>query len=368
MKFLQFFKEYLIWISLGLLSLLIRWILGFFPYIAEYIYSRGLFMWIRRVFDYTIGLLPFPSVYILAFLLVLSLWRGFWALFRFRNRELTILGHFVGFLLKIAAWGGGIIFFFMLLWGFNYARPPLEKQLQIKLEKLDTSEIVKEVFFSAQKATEWRSKIMAADTFSLDDSYFQGNIEQQAREALSKTLKKLGFPVAGRVRGRLLDPAGLLLRTRISGIYIPFIGEGHIDAGLHILQQPFTMAHEMAHGLGFTDEGDCNFLAYLACQTSDDMAIKYSGELTYLRYVLGEWRANDSTAYKQARRNLPKGIIADLDAINKNYSLYKNWISAEFQDNMYNQFLQSQGVAGGIDSYDKIIPLVVAWNKKKDKN
>ena len=56
------------------------------------------------------------------------------------------------------------------------------------------------------------------------------------------------------------------------------------------LQIPFTLAHEMAHGYGITDEGDCNTLAYLVCLHSKNKAIQYSGLLAYLRYLWNDSR------------------------------------------------------------------------------
>ncbi|MCB0582976.1 MAG: DUF3810 family protein, partial [Phaeodactylibacter sp.] len=72
------------------------------------------------------------------------------------------------------------------------------------------------------------------------------------------------------------------------GLYFPFTGEGHIDAGLHPLQKPYVMAHELAHGYGFGDEGTCNFLGYLACIGSDDPVIAYIGHLNYWRTLAAD--------------------------------------------------------------------------------
>ncbi|MEZ4685085.1 MAG: DUF3810 family protein [Bacteroidia bacterium] len=55
---------------------------------------------------------------------------------------------------------------------------------------------------------------------------------------------------------------------------------------LHHLEVPVTAAHEMGHALGFTDEGVCNFLGYLACIDSDEPLLQYAGRLAVAR-----WRA-----------------------------------------------------------------------------
>lgn len=61
---------------------------------------------------------------------------------------------------------------------------------------------------------------------------------------------------------RVLEPAGCLLVFGTAGIFWPFSGEGYVDSGLDSLVIPFTMAHEFAHGFGWTDEGNAILLLY----------------------------------------------------------------------------------------------------------
>ena len=61
----------------GLCALLLRFIFSLSPEITETIYSRGIFVVIRYVLDYTIGLIPFPLLYPLIVLLFLVvIWNG----------------------------------------------------------------------------------------------------------------------------------------------------------------------------------------------------------------------------------------------------------------------------------------------------
>lgn len=58
-------KRKWIWIGLGVFAILIRWILGYQTNVVEAYYSRGIYLGIRKILDYTIGFLPFPVVYLL---------------------------------------------------------------------------------------------------------------------------------------------------------------------------------------------------------------------------------------------------------------------------------------------------------------
>ncbi|MBX2876909.1 MAG: hypothetical protein KTR30_32625, partial [Saprospiraceae bacterium] len=65
-------KRKLIWIGLGIFSLLLRWLGSFQPQWIEQIYSRSLFLPIRGLFDILFGWLPFPLLYL--FILLIGIW------------------------------------------------------------------------------------------------------------------------------------------------------------------------------------------------------------------------------------------------------------------------------------------------------
>ncbi|MFN8548796.1 MAG: DUF3810 family protein [Candidatus Eisenbacteria bacterium] len=67
-------------------------------------------------------------------------------------------------------------------------------------------------------------------------------------------------------RPKFPQPLGeLLSRCGINGIYIPFTGEAAVCAPPEP-EQPFVMAHEMAHQRGIAREDEANFTSWLACR------------------------------------------------------------------------------------------------------
>lgn len=188
-------------------------------------------------------------------------------------------------------------------------------------------------------------------------------LEPKIRACLTAVLADFHYPTPGRVRGREL-PAGALLSFNTAGVYLPWVGEGHIDGGLHPLQKPFTLAHELAHGYGFTDEGTCNFLAYLACLRCSDPYVRYSGELTYWRYVFSALRQQSRSAYLLTRAKIPSGMHNDLAAIKDAMARYPDRLKG-LQASAYDGYLKSQGIQTGMGSYDYIVQLTIAWRKKR---
>ena len=140
------------------------------------------------------------------------------------------------------------------------------------------------------------------------------HVENDIRKHQEDLLQEWNMPTWGRVRVRKIWP-GILLHFRTSGIYIPHAFEGHLDKGLYYKQHPFTMAHEMSHGYGITDESVANFVAYLTCIRSSDVHIRYSAELAYWRYLASYYRQFHRLTWKEEYNAFDKRILDDLDEI-----------------------------------------------------
>lgn len=349
----------IIWIVLGVLTLLIRYIAS--PTFIEEHYSRGLFLWIRRIIDYSLGWFPFPLLYV--FYLVLIVW-AIRQLIKTNWRKLFTWKGIGNWLFSVLAFVGGVLFFFFFLWGFNYGRIPLVQQIDLKPEPVELAELKKELEQKTEEVLVARRVLDSVGTFELAASLLPQNIEDLSRNAVEKTLKQLDFPIAGKVRGRILPTKGILMRFSSSGVYWPFVGEGNIDGGLHPLQQPFTLCHELSHGYGITNEGVCNFLAYIASQNSENPYVRYSGLMCYWRYIAIAYQRLAYEDYQSFRETLPKGFLADLDGINESLDRYPD-ILPKLRYVAYDAYLKSQGISEGMKSYSTIIMLVKAFENRK---
>ena len=332
--------------------------------VVEQCYSRGLFVGVRWLFTGLNSWLPFASVYLL-FGGVLG-WLGWRLRILSQKKETTWGQRFGRSLHSLLAFAGVVLFLFQWLWGFNYGRVPLERQMGFVPAPLTMQDLRTELDAATALATAARQSlpegldtVIAPQKMDFDES------ETMMRVALNTVLREQGYPLPGKVRGRTLWPKGLLLRISTAGVYIPFTGEGNVDAGLHHFQRPFVLAHEMGHAYGFGDEGTCNFLAYLACIQSDDPYIRYIGHLYYWRYVAAQYLAFDPEGYRPIKEALHPGLRADVRAINREMDKYPD-ILPELRDAAYNTYLQSQGIAEGIKNYDRVVMLVAAWRKKHE--
>lgn len=344
-------RRSVVWTVLAIVFLILSAVLSdaFF----ERFYYKGLFGWIRQVYDFLLGWSPVPVIYlVILFVLVRTLkWSFDWR----KERIPYQISRAVGGI----AW---VVALFYLLWGFNYHQTSLQDRLGFDLEGV-TAEDIEAEFDRATKVLQLEAERLPAH-YASDESIVSIPVkDHDLRTEVEEALRLLEIPHKGRVRVRQLWPNGFLLRWSTAGIYIPHTGEGHIDRGLLSVQKPFTIAHEMAHGYGVTDEGACNFIAWLACSLSRDQWVRYSGALTYWRYAAAEMKAEK---VKAVIPSLPPVVERSLLLIRANDKKYPDIMPA-IRDAIYSTYLKRHGVKGGLRSYNYVVMMVHEYLSSKNQ-
>ena len=354
-----------IWIGLGAFTLLLGYLFRLNPNFTEVVYSRGFFSVFRWMWDYTLGLIPIPLLYlvipVIGYVLVRKSRKAY------LNYQQVAWRYRLGSaLFSLLAFVGAVVFFFQLIWGFNYYRVPVEQQLKLPEIQTDSTTLHQTALQAGITAQKIRDQIEGAGPEALSESLVPDGLESIVRNQLEAQLTLLKYPTPGRVRGRILKPKGSLMRMGATGIYIPFIAEGHIDGGLAPVSHPFTLTHELAHGYGIGNEGSCNFLAFLALENAEDPFIQYSAWLTYWRYLARELYRYDPQLLDTLRASLSPGMKNDLRSIQEAYKKYPTFFP-NTNRKVYNTYLKSQGVSEGIRSYNRMVELIFAWKQKRQK-
>lgn len=346
------------WAILGILALVIRYFAIQNPEATDEIYSRKFFPGIRNIIDLTLGNLPFPSVYLFAATVLV-----FFGLFiyRFFHRQ-GWKNKSIYFIQSLANGGGGLIFFFLVLWGYNYQRTPMFQQLSLNPKALNIDQLKSEIDITRRLAEQYRGRI-TTDSTAINSIMDYPDLERLVRANMSEHLEILGLNFTGKPRTKQFPPPGFMRKMGILGIYFPFTGESYIDPTLHPLEKPFTVAHEMAHSYGVTDEGEANFIAWVICTNSDHSLLRYSAHLRLLQYQLRDFYRMAPDNYKELLRSLPIGIRNDLISLREKSEeviAYSTEISRRSND----IFLKSQGVKAGVNSYQQLPMLAYSWRKR----
>ena len=133
---------------------------------------------------------------------------------------------------------------------------------------------------------------------------------------------------------------------------------------MHPLRQLPAMAHEMSHGFGFSDEGACNFIAYIACSEHPNTYLAYGARLDYWNTLASACRAMNPSVYDTIfRPQIPRGIVADQRAIFDQHRQYSE-LAPAIRYQVYDSYLKAQGISSGMLNYDEVLMLVEAWKRK----
>jgi hypothetical protein len=135
----------------------------------------------------------------------------------------------------------------------------------------------------------------------------------------------------------------------------PFFLETLVNADLLPFERPLVVAHEWAHLAGFVDEGEANFVGWLATREATTAA-EYSGWL----FLYGEAaRAVPRAARDEETARLSEGPRADLAAVADRLRRQTNPRLSAAAWRAYDQYLRANRVEAGTASYGEVVRLIL---------
>ena len=157
----------------------------------------------------------------------------------------------------------------------------------------------------------------------------------------------------------------ILSYQNLSGVYSPFTIEANYNADMVDYNIPFTMCHELSHLRGFMQEEEANFIAFLACIGSDNRDFEYSGYLTGWVYCMNALRRADAEEWQQVREWLDEAAEADLRENSRFWEYYDGAV-AEVSDKVNDTYLKANGQSEGVQSYGRMVDLIIAYAERED--
>ena len=362
-----------IWILLFAVCLLAP----FYPELISSYYTQGLFKYGASGLRFLFGSVPFALgelVYII-FLIILIIN----ALKHINSlKSFNYIAQKGWFLLTKLSWLIVKLFVvFQLIWGLNYMQPDPTRDFDLLIQTPKNAQVaLSEMNALTYELIEELNKTKAA--ISLDKS-IEPNFKQvvanvqQAYQALAikhprfnlqyQSVKKAIFPSLG-------DYIGFL------AFYQPITGEAILRSDLPILTQPYTIAHEMAHQLGYASETEANFIAFVLASEANDPYLKYSMLLQMFSYaqdaqllLLAGNKGFDAwkTQIEKNRSLLSPAVLKDRAEIKAFFAARADkQIQASTQ--LYDQFLKWNQQAAGLDSYADVLKWVRAYRLKTDSS
>jgi hypothetical protein len=363
--------------SVWLLLFVVCLLAPFAPTLVASCYTQGIFRYGASGLRFLFGWIPFATgefVYIIIFiLLIINALRHINSLKSFNY--ISQKGWFI--LTKLSWLIVKLYVVFQLIWGLNYMQPDpttdfrltvqTPKNAQIALSEMNalTYELIEEL--NKTKAAMRLNRPIEPNfeqvVANVQQAYKELAIEQPRFILRHQSIKKAIFPNLG-------DYIGFL------AFYQPITGEAILRSDLPILTQPYTIAHEMAHQLGYASETEANFIAFVVASETNDPYLKYSMLLQMFSYaqdaqllLLAGNKGFDAwkTQIEKNRSLLSPAVLKDRAEI-KAFFVARADKQIQASSQLYDQFLKWNQQAAGLASYADVLKWVRAYRLKTDSS
>ena len=339
-------------ICIAALAACLVWLLAQIPFLAEYLFARGVTRWLTGFLSAVSSIFPF-SLYEAAVLLLMI---GAVALAIYIVVHLSRAGRarLPVLFRRLAAVAAGVFFAFSLLYAPLYNRATVSAPLGLPEVLVSEENVLAAASFyvqrlnslSAEMERDADGNILPTHTFGetaslindrfdcVNAGYFSPYAAVQKAVALSVPMSYLG----------------------ITGIYFPFTGEANVNVNIPAYALPVTMAHEAAHARGGARENEANVVAYVLCITAEDSYLRYSGLMNAAAVLLNTMEDKE---YEVLYGALSAEVRREFANAGDHYAQYEGWLES-LSSFVNDLFLKSNGVTGGVRSYGQTVQSLVA--------
>ena len=255
-----------------------------------------------------------------------------------------------------------LLLIFMVNCGVNYDRLPFADACGLEVRESSAAELQALCLDLIDSANKLREGLPEDENgvMQLSDSVKDtGETARQAFEVLSKSFPTLpegyGTPKA------VMASRGMSY-LNITGIFFPFTMEANVNVDVVDYNIPFTMCHELTHLRGYMREDEANFVAYLACLASMDKDFNYSGALSAFIYSINALEQADPERAAAVYPHISDAVWRDLNANTAYWQQFETPL-AEVSSNVNSAYLQANGTEDGVQSYGRMVDLLLAWRR-----
>jgi hypothetical protein len=258
-----------------------------------------------------------------------------------RGRRLRLLGRATWATLALAS---TFYLAFLVLWGLNYQRAPLESRLAHDESRIDARAIERLATVAVDELNALHARAHAEP--------WPGDFEwpRRAGPAFAEAQRLLGatrLAVPAPPKWTMLGPYFRL--ASVAGMTDPFFLEVMITPDALPFERPAILAHEWGHLAGYANEAEAEFVGWLTC-VRGDVQVRYSAWVALFPRLPRDVRAS-------AGRRLGPGPRADFAAISARLERASPTVTRAAWTG-YDRFLKAHHVAEGVASYDAVIRLV----------
>lgn len=337
-----------------------HYIQGFAEWYACRIYP----IWVG-IFGRIFSLLPFSlseiGLYLLASGTALWLLIGAW---RVLMRRVGIKAVLLAGARRLLLVSGCLLLVFMLGGGINYSRRPFSSVAGFVMEKSSAEELAALCRRLVSDINERRNMVERDENgVCLPPAGIRG-LSVAAMRAVGERYEALSgyYPMP-----KAALWSDFLSYQHLSGVFSPFTVEAHYNGAMTGYNIGLTICHELSHLKGFMREDEANFIAYLACEGSEDVYMQYSGAMIAFIYASNALYGESPELWQEIRASLCGEAETDLRYNNAFWKRYEGKVS-EVSNTVNDTYLKINKQTDGVKSYGRMVDLLLAYERARGEN
>lgn len=255
-----------------------------------------------------------------------------------------------------------VYFIFHLFWGMNYYRLPINEKMGFTAD-YSKGELIN---FSAELIKKTNSVQMTL----VKDSAQMVTIPFDTKTVYYKTIE--GYNLAASFVPELSYKNPSLKSSLFSlpltymgygGYLNPFTNEAQVNTLVPVLRLPTISGHEAGHQIGYSSESATNFIGFLITANNEDPYFRYAARSHALAYCLSELRYLDEEAFTVLYEDLNMGVKKNYQELQRFWEQYENPTEPIFKA-FFNSFLKANNQAEGIQSYNRVVGLLIGYDRR----
>jgi hypothetical protein len=319
--------------------------------LVEEFYSRLIYRWVQSGVTAISNLVPFAILDALILVAIVAVvLRVLWLVHAaWQGGVVTALAEGARRLVRAV---GLLVVLFVVAWGFNYRRLPLEATVSGNPAPRPTVQTLEVALGeAAAMAASLRRAVSAESAWDMPE------VAAALEEPMNVALARLKLPPLGRP-GR---PKTSFLLTDwftvagVNGMVNPLALESIVHTDLLPFERPFVLAHEWAHLAGHADEAEANAIGWFACMHGG-AHLGYSASL-YL--IMEASAALPVEPRRRALARLNEGVREDLMAIGRRMQAERPRVRRA-ASRVYDEYLKANRVEDGTASYSRALTLILS--------
>lgn len=255
-----------------------------------------------------------------------------------------------------------ILFVYVIGCGVNYHRVSIAQYRGITVQDSSEEELLALCTGLAKQASELREELAEYED---KEGVLQLPMSERALGKLTKEAYETLSEEVSVLKGLYPAPKGIGISKvfssmEITGVFTCWTMEANVNVDIPDYSIASTMAHELAHLHGFMREDEANFLSYLACMSSEEPLVRYSGTMLALIYAGNALYGQDADLYWRVCALYHPGVIRDLQANSAYWDQYRDTVISKTADKVNDVYLKVNKQEDGVKSYGRVVDLLLA--------